>query len=357
MNPGVYWQNHWDNLILVVEELGGLITSNVPLAEGLLALAEDAPNRRVRGVFEDLHYCVVHGNPLSEAMERYPEFFPSFCAGAVRAGEESGHLAEVLYDLQREMMEMLAFRRRTQDVGYYLFGVMLVEALLILGLLQFVMPQFVEIFASFGGGPTFAIRLLITAQAWYLPQFLVLFAAGIPVLWLWAQWSALRGGALARELGELGMRLPVARGILLKRHLAHASAVAGLLVEAGVPLHTAFRAAADAVRNVVCRDALFHVGDALEQGASLRDAVQAESSALPQSFRVLLVLGEAAGQVPEALRQVTETYRRAALRTARLALEIGGPLLLCLTGGIVFVVDYAFFQWISHLSSLIDTTP
>lgn len=352
----IYWQWHWNALLLVLEEIEGLILANAPLAEGLLALSHDAPNWKFRELFLVLHEDVAGGFALHEALRRRPQFFPAYCADAVRAGEESGRLAEVLHDLQQDLSGRLSLRRRTEQVGSYLFYVIIMEAWIILGILQFVMPQFIEIFSSFGRGPGFLMRLLDTATDWYVPHLVLLLAIAVPILWLVTQATALQGAPLPRLLQYLGMKIPIARGVLVQRNLAQGSAIAALLVEAGLPLHEAFRAAGNSDLAAPCQRAFTTLAQRIEQGSSLRDALQQQSGEFPKSFCGLVALGENSGQVPEALRQVTVLYQVRALRNAGLSLDIGGPLLVCATGCAVFVVYFAFFQWILALPSLIPTT-
>ena len=347
------WQRHWDHVILVLEEIEGLVAARVPLPGGLQALAMDAPNHSLRRIFHALHEEVSNGCPLHEALARQQDFLPSYCVDAVRAGEESGRLEEVLRDLQAELQEMLGFRTRVQATGSYLFGVLLVEAMLILMLLSQVLPQALEITTAFGQQPTFMMRALATAQAWKLPLLLAFTAIAVPVLWTLGQVSAQRDGKLAQFFARLGARVPLLHRIQRCRHLGHGAAIAGVLIEAGLPLHEAFRAAGQATRAPAFKHGFQQVALRLEQGDSLREALHRESAIFPAGFRGLLSLGESSGQLPEALAQVKALYRAQALRNARLLLDIGGPIILCLTAACVFAVYFAFFQWLSTLWTLL----
>lgn len=351
------WQKRWNQLVLVLEELAGLVSANVPLAAGCLALAQDAPNRRLSALFTGLHDDLANGFALHEAMQHSDNFFPSYCSESVRAGEESGRLAEVLRDLAANLMESLSFRSRTQQVGAYLFIVLFVESLILLALLTFVMPQMQEIFTAYHRSLPFMARLLVSAQHLYLPHLLLACAMGVPILWGLTQLSALSGGPLSRRFDAAALRLPFLRRKFLERHLGNAAAVAEVLLSAGIPLHKAFHAAAEASAPVPVRLALLRVAAALEQGTSLGEAMLRERSIVPEAFREIVALGEASGELPKALRQLKELYRQRSMRNARLALDIGGPVLLCFIGGIVFIVWAGFFQWLTELPQLVNMTP
>lgn len=348
------WQSHWRDLVIAVQEIGNLVEARAPLAGGMLALSHDAPNRALSRVFLTLYGQIEEGMQLHEAMAEVPEFFPRYTVELVKAGEESGNLAETLREIQRDLSEMLETRRIIQGNGFYLFSVGIVEAVIIAMLVSFVAPQFAEIYNAMEGDKSQLLGLLLFADNYYLAPAACLFMMAAVLLWAALQHSSLQSGRLAIALQRVAMTIPLLRSPVLKRQLSRGCAIAAKLLDAGIPLHLALQSAGDAAAGHACRSVFRRIGRRVEMGNSLQQAMHEEHSTLPRSFFGLAAVGESSGQLPQAFRQLATLYHSQALRTSALAVEIGAPLMLCVIAAVVFVVYGAFFLSVMGLSRIVS---
>lgn len=343
------WLAKWRDLLFVIQAIHGLVAARFPLPEGLLQLSQDAPNRFLWHIFYWLHRELSGGMALHEAMDNRPAFFPPYCVDLIRAGEESGQLEGALDDLQRELAERLAFRRSLAWHGYTLLSSLLLPPLVIAALMVFVAPQMVEIASANSAEPSALLRWAMAAHTHGFTYLLLAAMIATPVLWIAAEFSALWGGQLSRDLGEIAARIPVLGNVLRKRQLAHASAILARLLQAGAPLPGALRSAAEASGATPCKKAFARLASRVEGGSSLGECVEEERRTLPASFRAAVALGENSGRLPEALHEIAALYTAQCMQTARLSVEIGAPLLICFNGAIVFVVYGGFFTTLVQL--------
>ncbi|MCF6287560.1 MAG: type II secretion system F family protein [Candidatus Hydrogenedentes bacterium] len=344
------WQRHWCDLIAAHHSLHGLVDSNLPLAEGLLQLSQDAPRRSLRYTFYWLHRDLSEGNALYRAMGNQPNIFPHFCVDMIRAGEESGDLEGALANLLRELDSSFQFRREVAGNGMYLTNLLVYEAVIILGLAKFVLPQFQQIWGSFGRDLVPPMGFLISMQGFWICALALL---SLPVLWLAWQYSVLRNGFLRDCFLRVESVFPMSRMRHIKRYMADACTMISMLTGAGIALHVALRSAAEATPSVLCQRVLYRIADRLEEGESLRDSLDIERRVVPRSMRSLLGLAEASGHVPEGFRQIADLYQIQARRGAHLLLEIGAPLVLCAMGGLVFIWYSAVFFSVIDLSVMV----
>jgi type II secretory pathway component PulF len=90
-------------------ELANLLSGGVPLARALQLLRREASNPAAKYVWGKVHDDVVDGNPLADALARWPKAFSSVYIAMVRAGEAGGFLDLVL-------AQIAEFRTRETDL-------------------------------------------------------------------------------------------------------------------------------------------------------------------------------------------------------------------------------------------------
>jgi len=76
-----------------------LIAAGVPLVESLIDLRDSIENARFREVMSGVIESIQGGLRLSQSLAQYPQIFNPVFTSLVRAGEDTGKLAEVLKSL------------------------------------------------------------------------------------------------------------------------------------------------------------------------------------------------------------------------------------------------------------------
>ena len=145
-----------------------------------------------------------------------------------------------------------------------------------------------------------------------------------------------------------------------------------MLYKSGVPMVRCFLVAAEQCRNRVAKHTLIRVADALEEGATLEEALHSESHRLPPIFVESMSCAEASGRFDDALDHVCGYFeewleqRRAILRALAypalvlIAIMFGIPLgigLLSLSFGGATDEEIAIFflRWTINTASFFAT--
>src|SRR3954451_14464194 len=87
------------DLINFCFHLEQLASAGVPVIEGLVDLRESVDNLRFREVVSGMIESINCGRNLSQALGEFPEVFSKVFVSLVRAGEQTGKLADVLKSL------------------------------------------------------------------------------------------------------------------------------------------------------------------------------------------------------------------------------------------------------------------
>ena len=313
---------------------------------GLEAAALDAPGAGLQDVFLVLRDDIESGLSLTEAMLRRPRFFPRFYADLVKVGEETGKLYGTLTELNDELLETMVFRDIFRIYLLYitivLAAVCSVQALLCTR----VVPVFAELLANFEAEVPRSTAALI-AFSYY-----VVAGGGWRTILVTVCLVAIAGNILHRLLrrrgmisaavGRLLMCVPFLRSIVVKRNLAQAALVLEKLLAGRVPLDAALEDAASLDISPIYRAIMRRLGKSVQNGETLNAAMEKERL-LPASFRGLVSIGESSGLLPEAFGRIALLYRREAIKTGKILIDVLTPAGVVVLGCLTLLVTLSVF--------------
>jgi len=349
------WRNE---LLVLTAQLSELIRAHAPLPGGLLALASEAPSPALRDVLLAVRQDVIAGLSLSDALGRRSDFFPEYYVELVRNGEKGGQLEQAFTQIEDGLVQLSAFSDKLRNYALYIGIVFFIELFLAIQLCLFVVPQIATIFGSFGGSQLPYISRTLVAFSHYLNRweayavFVVLLALAI-VLWRNLPFLSNRRTSVQRLLGRASLHVPVVRYVVSRRDLAHVASILQKLLSVGTPLDTALESVAILDINPAYREAFWRIKKRIEQGVSLKTALNAESHVLPDSFLGVIGLGESAGTLPDILGRVSALYRDDAIKTAHVLLDVAAPAMVCILGTFVFWIYSGIFAAVFSLPMLV----
>ncbi len=335
------------DLAIWTRQLAGLVGSGLTLERALTALADEAENERQHHLLAALRAEVNAGSSFAKALARFPRDFAEIYVAVVGAGEQSGHLGQVLERLADDLEERQALNAKLLAATLYPAIVTVAAIAIVLLLMTYVVPQVANVFAGGKRALPFLTVVMLGLSAflrsWGL-ALLVLLAAGITGLRL-----ALRNEALRERFDAGWLTLPILGRLARGYNAARFAGTLAMLAGAGVPILKALQAAAETLGNRAMRaDAL----DALvlvREGAPLASAL-AQKKRFPGLLGMFARMGEQTGQLPAMLQraatQLSAEVQRRALQLATL-LE---PLLIVGMGMVVMLIVLAVLLPIIQLN-------
>ena len=189
---------------------------------------------------------------------------------------------------------------------FYPIAVVVVAFIVTTILLIFVVPQFEEIFSSFGAElpafTQFVLGISRGMQDYGLLIAGVIFAAGS--LFARAHRKSLK---LRDAVDKKILKIPVIGEILKKASVARFTRTLATTFAAGVPLMGALDSAAGAAGNAVFRDAILFVKKEVSAGIPMNVGMRT-TTVFPEMVVQMIAIGEEAGAVDEMLSKVATIY-------------------------------------------------
>jgi general secretion pathway protein F len=329
------------------QQLLALLEAGLSLIEALEALGEKETRPEARRVVSEILTSLYQGQTLSNAIARFPQYFPQLYVAAIRASEKTGDLPRALtrYITYREQMDTV--RNKVISASIYPALLLLVGGLVIAFLLFYVVPRFSRVYEDISTDlPLFSAILLQTGR--FITNYGWIFAAAVLALIITAIYLLLapsNRAALARKVRSLpavGERIRVYEHARLYRTL-------GMLLRGGIPVTQAMEMTA----GLTSTDSQTDLGRAItliREGKSISTAMEAARFTSPITSR-MLVVGERSGNMGEMMDRIAQFHDEDLARWVEWFTKLFEPALMAVIGVIIGLIVVMMYMPIFELAS------
>ncbi|MEZ6091082.1 MAG: type II secretion system F family protein [Pirellulaceae bacterium] len=331
-------------------QLGSLLRSGVPMIRSLTLLSEQASNRTLKEVLQDIKSRVEVGESLGDAMARYPRVFSSMGINMVRAGMEGGFLEDALQRVGEftELQEDL--KGRTISALAYPVFLSVVGTLVVTVLLVFFVPKFGELFDRLEakGELPLATTLLLSFSE-LLQSYGLFFLGALVLIGIFLKMKlATENGQYLADRAKI--RLPIVGGILLSLAVARFCRVLGTLLVNGVPILRSLEISRAAAGNRVLGDAVATASESVQAGETL-SAPLAASGHFPATVTEMIRVAEESNTLDSVLIQISDGLEKRTFRRLDLFVRLLEPVMLLILAGVVMFVVMALLLPVIKSSS------
>ena len=333
------------NVAAFTREIATLVGAEIPLADALRVLADQAGSQPIRDLAAKLLADVQGGAALSEAMQKQSTLFTADYVSVVRAGEIGGTLGQVFQELADLLERQMDLRARVQSALLYPI-ILIVISCVTLGIITGVLvPSMATVFADNGRAPPMTVQVIMAVQARWLEIFLFLLVIAIASVGLLS--AALRRPQTALRVARMKLAAPLVGGVLLHQETARFTRTLGTLLRAGVPLLQASTAASAVIRNQYIAAGAERAVGLVREGRSLHRALASETVFPILSLR-MISLGEEAGKLDHMLLRVATVFERQTQQSIDRLMTILTPVLTIsmavVVGGLVMTIMSALLS-------------
>ena len=332
------------------QELFALMKAGLPVLRVWDLLIERAGHAAFQQALKTVRQDIRGGASASDALAKHPTYFSDLYIATMKAGEQSGNIAEVLQRFIVYLKLMIGLRQKVTKALAYPAFLVLVGVAVIGFLLSYVVPTFVSVYGEVGKTLPVATQTLIDLvnelQRFLVPGLLALLGVGLTV----RAYYRTTAGRLAIDRLLLG--LPVLGPVFVKHHTIQLARTFSTILASGTPLVEALQIARGAVSNRFVSKALAGAVEEIREGATLAAAWD-RPKVFPRLALEMISVGEETGSLENMLRDVAEFYESDLdLRLTQLTTWIEPTLLLVmglLVGAIVVVMYLPVFQMAGNI--------
>ena len=231
------------DLALATRQMATLIAAGLPVEEVLLAVSEQTEKPHIKGILMGVRARVLEGHSLAYGMREFPRAFPPLYCATIAAGEQSGHLDQILLQLADYIEKQNQIQQKIKQAMIYPSLMILIAFAIVTFLLIYVVPQIVGVFDQTNAQlPDITLVLLTLSSAvqhYGIYALIALSAAGYGFRRL------LKKESIRGRFHTFLLRIPVIGKNLKVLNSARFLRTFGILFAAGRPYHLAHRRPCD----------------------------------------------------------------------------------------------------------------
>ncbi|KKW14487.1 MAG: Type 4 fimbrial assembly protein pilC [Candidatus Jorgensenbacteria bacterium GW2011_GWB1_50_10] len=323
--------------IILVRNLGAAVKVGINIKEALEIIVEDAQKPVLKSILQQIKLGIENGQPLWKGFAVFPEHFPPFFIGMIKAAEASGELDKKLDELAQYLTREHSLAKKVQ--GAFVYPLVLLGASfgVIVFLLNFVIPKIETTFRrSQVELPVFTRIILQLSHAirysFVLDVFVLLILIAV-FLWSRRTETGKRVGAL------ILFRLPIAKDVVKKVALVRFTRALGSLLDSGISFAESLRLSAESIGNEYYKIAINKTAVEINKGIPFSKGLSAYPELFPKFLVSFVTVGEKTGNLSPILKNFADFYDEEvdyALKNLTTILE---PVLLLIMGLVIaFIV-------------------
>jgi type IV pilus assembly protein PilC len=329
------------SLQIFSRQFATMIDAGLSVVSALVILEEQTEDKYLATIIAELRADVEGGLLLSQAMARHPKIFSRLYIAMVEAGEAAGILDQVLDRAAYQIEKETRLKRRVKGAMIYPTMVLIFATLVLIGMLLFLVPIFVDIFKSLGGELPILTQYVVNASNFLRNQWMFFFpAVGVAFFGLRRLKRTEQG---RRVWDRIKLRVPMKIGsIVLKVTMARFSRTLATLVAAGVDIIKALEITGQTAGNWVVEEALADVRAKVHEGVPIAEPL-IENPVFPPMVGHMVRIGEETGELETMLAKIADFYEDEVDAAVQSLTAIIEPLMMIAVGLVVGIIIIAMY--------------
>jgi type IV pilus assembly protein PilC len=329
-------------LTVMTRQLATMISSGMTLLRAFYVLEDQIENKLLKETIGKVREDIESGISFSEALARHPKIFSPLYVAMVRAGETGGVLEQSLDRVSDQLEKDDALRRQVKSAMAYPIVVLSFALCVLLGLIAFIVPVFVNVFKDFGGDLPLITKLTVQASKFVTGQWYILLAVSIGGFVGFKKWRTSSWGR--PQWDRLRLRIPFKIGVTVQKiALARWSRTFAALYSAGVPIMQAIEVTGQTAGNAVVEKAMADVIESVRSGGSIAEPLK-EAPIFPAMVAQMIAVGEETGNLDAMLSKVADFYEDQVAAAVKALTSILEPVMIIFVGGIVGFIVIAMYM-------------
>lgn len=333
-----------------MQELTSLLQAGIPIGEALQSLLRGHVQTPLGGVFDTLYSALRQGGSFTSAIDASGLELPAHILQLIRAGEESGELAESFERALRQLTYMEETRQEFRNALIYPSVLVLTGISAVVMIFAIVVPKFANLLSQ-GGDKVPLLSRVVLELGLFMNTHWHWALLGV-LLCLTLVLSAFRQPVWRARLERQLLRLPIVGDWLRQNQMGRWTQSLGTLLTSRVSLAQALSLSIRAVTMHSLHQRLLQAESAVRGGKSLADALQLQNLLDPMEANLLRV-GERSGTSSRMLLILSERYHAAARLRMKRFLTLLEPLSILLIGATIGVLMIAIMLAITSVNEIV----
>ncbi len=341
------------DLAVFCRQFSSITRAGVTIIETLSMLADQTENQKMQKALYEVKADVEKGESFADALSKHKKVFPELLIQMARAGEASGSLDTSMERMAIQFEKTAKTQALVKKAMIYPIVVALVAVAVIVVMLVFVIPRYMDMFEELGTELP-AITLAVVAMSNFIKNFwYIIIPVIIGIVMAVKSYAATSSGK--HLFGKIQLKIPAIRNLVVKSACSQMARTLSTLLAAGVPLVEAVDIVAETMSNIWFKEALKEATEQLIIGVPLSQPLQT-SGLFPPMVYHMIHIGEEAGSTEEMLNKLADYYEEEVEMAVQSLMAAMEPMIIvvlaCIVGVLIAAVMAPMVEMYSALDNL-----
>jgi len=330
------------DLAIATKQLASMVRTGLPLLESLNIIADSIENKTLKYVFRETSIGISKGSTFVENLEKYPQVFNDMYLALASAGEAAGLLPDVL-EREASLLESLSkIKGQIRSAMAYPIAIFALTIIVIIIMLVFVIPIFVDIYSSSGTELPALTQILVNgSNALRSPDFLIKTIPPTGLLIFFGLRQS-KTQAFIDWRDRFLLTVPIVKDLITKSSLANFSRTLSALNSAGVPILESLQISKRTLGNCVFKAIAERMYLGIQVGQPIYQILVKEKQ-IPPMFSAMFRIGEETGELSEMVNKLADFYEEEVSSAVKALTSVLEPLMIVFVASVVAIILVAMY--------------
>lgn len=325
-----------------------MMNAGISLINSLNLLMDQMQNPRLKEILQDVLNSLEMGESFSNSLKPYRSVFSSFFIELVAVGEMGGVLDTIMDRLATLYQREMFIRNKVKAAVSYPAVLISVAVVVVIFLLAFVVPMFVNLFAGLGGTLPLPTRILLGAQTAVLRFWWLIIGTVIGIIF--GAKALFNQPQVKFAFHRFILKVPKVGDMMKKVDISRFSRTVATLNSSGIPLLRSLEITERIVNNTFIATNIKEARENLEQGVNI-SATFNKSKLFPPMVTQMISIGEETGAIDEVMTTVADFYEDEVEKAVEAVISIIEPVMIviiaAIVGFVILAIYFPMFQMIT----------
>lgn len=340
------------DVVFWLQQLSTYLKAGIPLTDSMRILSKQMSKKQnLKRTFDSIVYNLTLGESFSSCLERQGEAFPPLLINMVRSAEATGDLEGTLDEMADYYKQTETTRKEMVSALTYPAMVFVFSIAVIIFLLVYLVPQFVNIYKTAGVtlNPITAFLISVSSflqsNLFYLIITVIIFFTVMYVLYKNIK-------AFKYFIQSVFMKIPVIGNIIIYKEMTIFTKTFASLLKNNVFITDSINILQKITNNEIYKEIMINTINYIGRGEKISVAFK-NHWAIPEVAYYMMVTGESTGELAEMMEKVSEYYAEQHKMIIDSMKSLIEPILIIflavIVGGIIIAVIVPIFSLYSQI--------
>lgn len=295
----------FDHLAILCRQFYFTLSAGIPMMRTIAMIKDQIEHKKLKKILENVYDEVQKGSSLSEVLHKHKDI-PFMLTAMVEVGEATGNIDQVMEEMADYYDKQHRQKKKIDAALTYPKFLLVFAICIVIGLVSFVVPTFVESILSAGQELPITTQIIIKI-ADFINSNLLLLVLLVLALFVIKKLFIDTNYTIQYQIDKFLVTDKYLGKITQQIFTARFARTFAMLVKGGMNIIESLSIAGNAVDNKFIKKSIDEATDSISAGAGIGDTLEIKKI-FPSMLTQMIKVGEDTGSLDNILRKTSEYY-------------------------------------------------